>query len=378
MVTVGSSASVSYTTAAVTTHQSLDRWGNVLSVTDPSGNLTQYIYNQDNQLTLTIYPSETILQTVPAIQASTTTPMSSNYYDLQGNLIETRDGNDAGGVATYNEAGQLLDMQDADSGNYTTTGAVTKYVYNIFGDQIQVTDQLGFITRNVYDGDNRIVTTAQELTTGNALTNTGSPAGQINPDLTVASANVGNVIVQSYTYDAAGRRIKAVNGDGNATSYWYDTKGDVIQEQDAMGFDTQYWYDVYGNKTVEFDADGSTLDWTYNAFGQLISSTDLWNANALYGSVGDAATGTQTSYGYGYNYAGELTQQTNNVGQNEQYNYDAAGHLVFVADSRHGRLRNRAGEFEQRDHLRVQHLGTADPGDRVSQQPDHSGHHDRL
>ena len=335
-VSVNSSNTLSSVTAAPTTTQTLDRWGNVLSVTDASGNLTQYAYNQDNKLTLTISPMETVLETVPAIQSVTTAPMASNYYDQAGDLIETKDGNDAGGVATYNNVGQLLDMQDADSGAYTN-GAITRYVYNIFGDQIQVTDQLGYITRDVYDKDNELVTTAQELTTGGAFANTASPGGEVNPDLTVVSGDAANVIIQNYGYDAAGRRTSVQNGDGNTTLYWYDTKGDVIQVQTPLGYDTQYWYDVYGNKREEIDADGSTQDWTYNAYGQLTSSTGLWNSDALYGAAGGETTANPTNTpvvtGYAYNYAGELTQQTNNVGQNQSFQYDAAGHLTVATDS---------------------------------------------
>jgi len=308
-VTVVATGSGSSQLATPTTTQSFDRWGNAITVQDAGGGITQYRYNQLGQLTLTLLPTAEVVDTRSGVDTRVEQAGTSNYYDLQGNLIETHDGNGSATIKGYNAAGQVLWRSYG--------GGTTQSVYNAFGDLIQVTDELGYKTRNTYDKDDRLTQVAQEDWSGSFASS--DPA-----DSTASST--GRVIYQSYSYDQAGRRLSQTDGAGHTTRDWYDLQGNILREQTPLGFNTVYQYDGRGNKIRQTDGDGSYQTWSYDSLGRLMGHTDLTNTGA-YGSNGG------TSYTYGYDAAGEMTSQTNTLGQSLTYGYDGGGHLTSIADS---------------------------------------------
>ncbi|HWM69348.1 MAG TPA: hypothetical protein VNO35_22350 [Steroidobacteraceae bacterium] len=317
-VTVASTASPAPVTVTPTTTQAFDRWGNAITVQDSGGGITQYKYNQLSQLTATLLPVTNVVDTRASVDASIARTELRNYYDLQGNLVESQDGNGFSTLETYNSAGQALTRQDSDSAHFAG-GAITHNVYSGFGNLIQVTDELGYRTRNVYDNDGRLTLVAQEI-------QPGSFASAAPTDTTTTTNFSNYVAYTSYSYDQAGRRLTVTDANGYTTRDWYDLQGNVVREETPMIFATTYQYDVRGNKIKATDADNSYQTWTYDANGRLLGHSDLQNS-AAYGFGGG------TSYVYTYDYAGELKQQTSSVGQNLQYGYDAAGHETSITDT---------------------------------------------
>ena len=300
------------------TTMTLDRWGNVLSVVDRAGNTTTYRYNMLNQVTQTTLPVITVVDTRSTIDTHDAAPVLQNFYDLQGNLIEAHDGN---GFATryfYNAAGQLLIKQDADSAHYSG-GAFTRYTYDNFGETIQVTDQLGYRTRNQYDKDGRLTRVDQEITFLGFVGNDPTDPTARNADSTAKTV---------YQYDEAGRRKSVTDPMNGVTHYWYDLVGNLVQVRDQNNFLTTYKYNVRSQKTQETDQNSAVQTWTYSPVGILQHHTDL-TADSSIGSL------SGTSYTYTYDFAGHLEEQTSTLGQDISYTYDRNGRVTQILDTGH-------------------------------------------
>jgi len=78
-------------------------------------------------------------------------------------------------------------------------------------------------------------------------------------------------------------------------------------------------------------------------------ATTLWKADGSYGPDDAGAYGSNggTSYTYGYDAAGEMTSQTNTLGQSITYAYDGAGHLTSIRGFGHCHIRIQCGERQQ-------------------------------
>src|SRR6185312_3655431 len=110
--------------SAAITYVQYDRWGNVTSMTDASGNVTSYAYDAQNQL---IQQTEANVLVVSATGTrSWGTPTKSWYYNVKGQLIGGVDENGNASWNTYDAAGHLTVAQDA-------TGAKTTTAYDALG-----------------------------------------------------------------------------------------------------------------------------------------------------------------------------------------------------------------------------------------------------
>ena len=182
------------------------------------------------------------------------TPIEHNYYDLLGRLIGTRDGNGNLTTTTYNTAGEVLSQSYPDQGS-------KQYVYDAFGDQIQITQQVDASdtqqTRMSYDGDGELIAEARGLWFNNAFSSASPYVLTANNPLSVTE--------DDYAYDGAGRRVSATNGVtfGNGTvettRYFYDLRGLVVKATTPAGNTSTYQYDLGGNQTNSTDALGDQL-----------------------------------------------------------------------------------------------------------------------
>jgi YD repeat-containing protein len=310
--------------------QTLDRWGNVLATTrvvqdlqwngvvQVQNNTWTYRYNQFGQL-LEITEPATVWVSVNsqtgATLTGTTGAVSRNYYDLLGRLIATRDGNGNLNQKSYNQAGQVTVERSADNQQVTR-------VYDVFGQEIQITDQSGFRTRQLFDRAGRLLATASEINSGAFGTTDVTSV----PDF---SASNNGKLVKQYTYDEAGRRLSETTGevmdDGvtpETRRYTYDLRGNVIAQRGPLGATMRFQYDARGNKTLQQDEKNAQATWSYNLFGKLLSHVDFGGTTYTY--TYDAGTGllkSQTTNGVGPN-----------AGQNRTYEYDAANHLNRIND----------------------------------------------
>ena len=310
--------------------------------TQPDGTRfkTAYQYNANNQL---------IAQSKPNDFTNVNPATTRYYYDQLGRQIGVRDGVGTGAgetgnlnVQVYDAVGNVVEERHADGGKIS-------YTYNLFGDKItsaQLAGSLGatrtIVTSYSYDNLSRLKSTQLATATTNwgvvsldgtvsrgALDTSLAPLAQHAQNGANLTADQNFTKLEQNEYDEAGRKVRVVNGNGEATRYQYDKSGNVItsgQEVPSstagapptLAYTVQYRYDSAGRKIAQQDANGaaSAQTWSYNATGQLTGRTD----------------GTVT-YSYSFSNAGKLLQTRASNGQSLDYQYDGAGQLIRIQDN---------------------------------------------
>ena len=144
-------------------------------------------------------------------------------------------------------------------------------------------------------------------------------------------------MLQSNTYDGAGRLLQRVDGVGSGVKYEYDftgaqrrmeSMGGASQELeydaqgritgivDGNGNETKYLLDEWGRITGVVKADGSMERYAYNFAGDIVSSTD----------------GEGHTTRYEYNRMGKISAIVDPTGEKESYCYDGQGRLIRRTD----------------------------------------------
>ena len=116
--------------AAFTTLQSFDRWGNVVALTDATGALYQYQYNQFNQVVKETKPQ--VFVVLESGARSLQNPVTRYSYDQMGRKLSYTNANGATKLFAYNADGQLAYETDA-----ADSTAKTYYVYDSFGRKVR-------------------------------------------------------------------------------------------------------------------------------------------------------------------------------------------------------------------------------------------------
>ncbi len=327
-----------------TTSYAYDGVGNRISVRDQNGNLTQYVYNQDNLLK----------QTTDALGQVT-----QYSYDADLNRVSIVVGAQliAGKRQVlrfgYDEEDQLIAQTDA-------LGNTTVIAYDAPGNRIGVTDSLGRTTNFSYDRNNRLL---KETRPTIIDPNTGLPVRY----------------TVSHQYDANGNQIATTDENGHVTKFTFDNDNRMVMMEDGNGIKTVYTYDSRNNRTsiqigvqAHVDAAGKVvIDAADNAqvtthifdeFNQLVATTDgVGNAltvsdsplyRAMRKDLGfiDPATGLGKlaaqltaadkqalkdlfTERYTYDKVGNYTRTTDHLGRSTAFTYDALNRQVTRTDA---------------------------------------------
>ncbi|GAB3661473.1 LysM peptidoglycan-binding domain-containing protein [Ramlibacter alkalitolerans] len=277
-----------------TISQKVDRWGNVLEITDPRTAYwkTTYKYNFNNQV---------VLQTRPdtAGNISASSPVTAIFYDRMGRQVAVKD-------ARGNVNGQVFDAAGNLEREVHADGGVVVNDYNAFGEKTQTTDAMGKLVAFTYDKMGHVLSVAKGTAGVYRIDSGGELVGVTLTNLT-----------ERWSYDQLGRKLTQTNGNAEVLSYTYDLRGNVVETRQPLGQVVRAAYDRQGRKTAEVDANGASSSWTYDYFGQLNARVDLDGRH----------------YTYLYDKAGQLTSQTSDRGQNITYGYDAAGQLLTIRDA---------------------------------------------
>jgi YD repeat-containing protein len=270
-----------------------DRWGNLLSQTDPRNNawVTKYAYNANNQITR---------------QTDALGNVTNIHYDKLGRQIAVRDAIGNVNEQVYDQAGHVVKEVRADNTAVTHT-------YDIFGDLRQTSlafsnslpaptsfidfeyDKLSHLTRTIY---------------------AATDVRQVSPQFALSNLNMVRTESTS-TYDAAGRKKSEKNGAGETITYRNDLRGNVMATINGA-ITTRFASDAFGRKIAERDGNMVTATWRYNYFGRLFARTDIGG----------------TTYTYNYDAATQqLKSQTSTAGQDITYRYDKSGRLDLIDDT---------------------------------------------
>ncbi len=208
-------------TGSPTTVTAYDKNGNVVSVTDPEGNVTLYVYDKRDWRTAEIGAAVT-----DAVTGTTYHPATLTVYDEAGNVVQVIDRrglNDpvVTGTVSVTAAANAADYSTVTSydaanrpthvtspsvavygGTASTSQTITEYDDN--GNPVKVTDGEGNITHNTYDVANRLV-----ATTTNPTSNQSDP-------------NHASAITVNHLYDKAGNLKQVTDGKGQVTTFTFD------------------------------------------------------------------------------------------------------------------------------------------------------------
>ena len=280
--------------------------GNLLKVTDPIGNVTEYTYDifgnkltekdPNGNVTAYTYDKNNNLLTVSDALGNVT----NNTYDEKNRLTATKNPDSSTITYSYDATDRLLCVTDA-------LGNTVTYTYDPNGNVLTVTDAKGNIQiTNVYDSFNRVTSTT--IASGSVTANTYDSNGNL---LTVTDTLENT---QSYVYDSLNRAVAVTDKSGNKTSVDYNSKGNILSVS-LDGAYTNYTYDTNGNMLTETTSSGGLVEYTYNTLNLKQEQTN-------------AREQTRT---YSYDKAGRITGYTSIEGT-ASFTYDANVNIITATD----------------------------------------------
>lgn len=327
-----------------------DGLGRVTSTTDANGGTTSLVYN--------------------AGSLTTTVTLASGYvatktYNKAGDLVSVTDSgaNTAGGTTTYayDKLGRVRVRTDAN-------GLKVYTIYDDAGRLVGTADHAGYLTEYVYDKTNRLVGTVQYRNAVSA----GTLTTLNNPTTSVTMANLRPTAdaqdISSWTvYDAEGRVLQTIAGDGSTTISNYDAAGrlqkttayvnkigqstvdgyiaappTMVTTPTANAGDTvaRVFYDKDGLVVGSLSGEGYLSQNSYDKAGQLVATTSyaaattagLRASGSFTALLGSITPGTQDRTSrFVYDGQGLLRYTVDALGQVTRFDYDATGQKVRTA-----------------------------------------------
>ena len=226
-----------------TTEYSWDEYGNLLSVTDPTGVRTTYTYNARQEL---ISITNGVGDTVHL------------EYDKHGRIVQVRDALGHVTATHWNSAGQLASVTDAAGSRWSLTypelapeELVPAFVRQNLtsSDTHRVRDTsrpIGQLPVSLTDPYGHV--THFEYNNGNQITAVTDPLGRTN----------------RAVFDAWGNMVKTINALGAVTNYEYDGLSQLIAVTDPLGTRSEFDYDLAGEISQITDATGVVTHRTVN------------------------------------------------------------------------------------------------------------------
>ena len=325
----------------VTAH-TYDDWGNHIATALPDGSSTEHLRGWNNSNTSKRFFTLT---------QGTGQPWVKTWYDNRGREVSTESiGPKSMSVkktTTYNSKGQVTSEQ-VQTGNLTTsesytydgrrrvrshTGSTGKTVSYSYGNRSVTTVTSGKTCTKTYDAWGGVKTSSDPVS---SVTYTYSSVGQpkqINAggstykmtyhdtgkQKTLSDPDTGTT---TYTYDAAGRVIKQVNGRGKETTKDYTTdKLGRLTKSVTDGVTTTYTYGTSGNSLLRLTKEqmgNNYVSYAYDSKGRISTETRTIDG---YGSV---------AFGYAYNTQGQLEGVTYPDNLVVSRNYDSYGNLQKI------------------------------------------------
>ncbi len=302
-----------------------DEKQNLTKKIDPSGLESRYTYDPNFSVVLSVTQD-------PSNSVSGDERVTTTQIDSRGNIVAIVDAegkvesrtfsargleltrtskrgtsspatNDFTKTKSYDSFGRVTQVTYADENSAVTSSS---FVYDSIGNMISKTDQTGIVTQWTYDNSGNILTTSLP-----------SPTPQSTP------------LVTQVSYDAAGRKIREIDGEGRARQWRYDKNGRVIAEVNFDGSSKQFEYDASGNQIATTNELGIRTLYRFDNLNQKVKTT-----------FEDGATETSE-----YDSSGNITKKTNANDATTTFSYDLSGKMLATVDPLGGTKANSYNKF---------------------------------
>ena len=321
-------------TTGVTTSQTFDAYGNILSSRGGRGFTSSVEYspttgqmlakiNELGQRTSFTYNGPF------GLMDSSVNPLgvtATSSYDAVGNLVESTDPLGKKTRYTYDSTGNVTSVTDPE-------GRVTSYTYDVMNRLTSVTSPKLETTTYHYLASGQLERIVDAL--GNVTTMTYDSKGR----LLTKTDPLGEVM--HYTYDNNGNTTQIVDPNGNIKTYEYDDRDKLIAKHTADN-DVTLTYDVIG-KLVEATNRESKVTFNYDASGRMLSTHS--QGRGAYAGIPAVTlafdydadnnrteltdpTGTST---FTYDAVGRRTGISNPKGESFGITYDAVGRPIAIS-----------------------------------------------
>lgn len=326
-----------------------DSLGRITQITEPSGNVWRYEYDEARNLARVRLPG----LTTPVTYAYDSTHLYTGTTDPRGNVALTTTFYPDGRIASSTDAAGNTTNYQYDLATLTTTvinpdGGRSIYRYDTLGQLLSETDPLNHTTTYVYDADRNRLSETNALNQIMRYTydQNGNQTSVTDPQGNVARATyndfggpatltdqLGNV--RTFQYDANFSPISISDSIGTIAAFTLDLEGNPLTFADGNGATTHIAYDVYGNILTRTDPLGRTTSYTYDQMGRIVMVTDP-RGNAMhngYDALGQLTTVTDGLNGvttYEYDANGNKTAQVDALGRRTTYTYDAVNRLTRI------------------------------------------------
>lgn len=321
---VGNLTSVQRPSGGGTTTISRNSFGQVESVTNPSGITTQFGFNSNgltNQISMPLGITTSSIYDNASRLLSTTDAngkINSFQYDANDNLTQSTDANTQIVQHTYDANDNHLTIKNPKNETQTNT-------YN-FDDDLLASEVFGSHTKSyTYNVDGSLATHTRG--NGTFTYSYNNTTGRLSSD--------GHT---SYAYDTRGNITTITNSNGSLTLN-YDNNDRMTSYSDYFGNTVSYLYDNNNNVTRITYPGNKQVNYVYDAVNRCTSVTDWNNKVTTYTYLTDdrvskitLPNGTFTDYTY--DSAGRMTSTINKkangtVISSYSYTMDNAGnHLT--------------------------------------------------
>ena len=331
---------------------------NLIGITNPLGDLTQYGYDSEHYLKSITdplgNPATTITYLNGAVSNISQSTMAKSFsYDTttrKTTMTDTVAGGNRVTYFIYDESGRIAQMDRVkdgqgnvasqkflwdDNNNLTEftdeNDHITTYTYDALGNLETITDPLGHVTTYTYELAYNKVTSVQDA---NNQTTTYEYDANGNLERVIDPLNNDTV----YTYDANGLPITIRDANSHTTTYDYNLQGDLISIEDPLGNITEYSYDNVGNRLTTTDANSHTVTYEYDAYDNLTKIIDPLNNQTTYDydANGNLVTSTDpenNTTSYEYDALNRLERVIDALGHQTTYAYDQVGNLKTILDA---------------------------------------------
>ena len=302
------------------------------SYTDFNGNTSEYVLNKRGQFT----------RIVDALGRQT-----NMERDVNGNRTSLITGRRFEWLYSYDDKGNEISRRQVETGNLTSYSYSSRYS--------QITSLIrpnGDITRFEYDNKGNLIKLILpddsfhtfKYNKAGLMTESKDPEGNINKYF--YDRLTGNLIAQrdslentmTFKLDKAGNIIEMKDAKGNIMKREYDKLNRLLKSIDGERGESLYTYDKKGNLMSLKDERGNTTSYVYDVLDRMIERTNPLSQKEFF-TYDDE--GYMTSYinrqgeltTYNYDKANQLVQRILGNDNTYNYSYDRDGNLVSLSDN---------------------------------------------